>query len=339
MSSKYPTILKLKEKEAELEQDMNRYRALYTKYLQVVNASLKGNPINEGKFPYNVIRDDGQIGNDLTVDKQSCFRSCLDDNKCVYALYSNNKKDSKEPNVCKLYDAAAGGLKKVNSKVEKPYHALEKTEWQDKQNVNAMYQLVSEAGSSNNSWKFLGKTDTLEECKNKAITMEQEFSKVTFTSDEAYGDFNKTCYGNVIGGRDNLVGQSGITTSYPPPNYRHGMSTLGGDVGLNLLNQLRALNDKIDTDIGSMKVLLTDVFPKGLENQKKINEQNSQLKILTGKLNNDREELKDVLRELDSFSGENDDLSLTVTSDAMVKTAWTLGALVIGFITFKQIIK
>jgi len=105
---------------ATLNQLVAKYNQLYKTYLQQVEAET--NKHDKRKYPYN-IKNPNEIKNTLTPatpfpsngTEDACFKSCIDNADCVYALYSNSGCGIDcNPNKCLLYGAKADGIVPVD---------------------------------------------------------------------------------------------------------------------------------------------------------------------------------------------------------------------------------
>ena len=101
---------------ATLDQLITSYNQLYRTYLQHVEAET--NKRQQRKYPYS-IKNPNEAGNALTPavpfpsngTEDACFKSCVDNGDCVYALYSNTGCGIDcNPNKCLLYGQNADGV-------------------------------------------------------------------------------------------------------------------------------------------------------------------------------------------------------------------------------------
>jgi hypothetical protein len=105
---------------ATLNQLVSKYNQLYKTYLQHVEAEMSKR--DKRNYPYN-IKNPNEIKNTLTPatpfpsngTEDTCFKSCIDNADCVYALYSNSGCGIDcNPNKCLLYGANADGIVPVD---------------------------------------------------------------------------------------------------------------------------------------------------------------------------------------------------------------------------------
>jgi len=114
-----PDLVKTQKNVATLDQLIVKYNQLYKTYLQQVE--YETNKRQQRKYPYN-IKNPNEFKNNLTPaapfpsngTEDACFKSCIDTNDCVYALYSNTGCGIDcNPNKCLLYGANANGIAPV----------------------------------------------------------------------------------------------------------------------------------------------------------------------------------------------------------------------------------
>jgi hypothetical protein len=112
-------LVTVKQKMATLDQLLANYNQLYKTYLQEVESEV--NKKRQRKYPYN-IKNPNEFGNTLPVPvpfpsngtEDACFKSCMDSNDCMYALYSNSGCGVDcNPNKCLLYGKNADGIAPV----------------------------------------------------------------------------------------------------------------------------------------------------------------------------------------------------------------------------------
>ena len=114
-----PDLVNIQKNVATLDQLIAKYNQLYKTYLQQVETET--NKQQQRKYPYT-ITNPNEFKNNLTPaypfpsngTEDACFKSCIDTNDCVYALYSNSGCGIDcNPNKCLLYTANAGGIAPV----------------------------------------------------------------------------------------------------------------------------------------------------------------------------------------------------------------------------------
>ena len=112
-------LVNLQKNVATLDHLIAKYNQLYKTYLQQVETET--NKQQQRKYPYT-ITNPNEFKNNLTPaypfpsngTEDACFKSCVDTNDCVYALYSNTGCGIDcNPNKCLLYTANAGGITPV----------------------------------------------------------------------------------------------------------------------------------------------------------------------------------------------------------------------------------
>ena len=116
MQPQIQDLVNVKQKVATLDQLLAKYNQLYTTYLQEVESEV--NKKQQRKYPYTV-KNPNAFGNTLTPavpfpsngTEEACFKSCIDNDKCMYALYSNSGCGIDcNPNKCLLHDKNADGI-------------------------------------------------------------------------------------------------------------------------------------------------------------------------------------------------------------------------------------
>ena len=114
-----PDLVNIQKNVATLDQLIAKYNQLYKTYLQQVE--YETNKRQRRKYPYN-ITNPNEFKNNLTPafpfpsngTEDACFKSCIDADDCVYALYSNTGCGIDcNPNKCLLYGANANGIAPV----------------------------------------------------------------------------------------------------------------------------------------------------------------------------------------------------------------------------------
>lgn len=124
MQTTQPTqsdLVKTQKNVATLNHLIANYNQLYKTYLQQV-ATEEANNQSQRKYPYN-ITNPNEFNNTLTPaspfpsngTEDACFKSCVDNDDCSYALYSKSGCGIDcNPNKCLLYGANAGGIAPAN---------------------------------------------------------------------------------------------------------------------------------------------------------------------------------------------------------------------------------
>jgi len=197
-----------------------------------------------------------------------------------------------------------------------------------------MTGLVNEDGTSNDNFTYLGKTDNLKECKIKAVEDDKnEFSSVTYVSDKAGGPFSKSCYGNVIGGKNNSTYQQHVTTSLAP----NGTSRLGGEEGKKLMKEMKKVHDEIEEL--SQKARGNTVEMKDTNSLlfAKKTTVNSETEELLAKLRMDRIEINKILEEPDEIAKEENS-NTRQTNNYVIYVLWILLVIISLFMVYYMLI-
>lgn len=89
------------------------------------------------------------------------------------------------------------------------------TRWEDKDSINYMYGMVNEgAGQSNKNFKFLGKVDSLEQCKQKSLEDKtNKYQNVVYHKPSFGEPWAKACYGNIKGMSNNPQSMNNVVSS------------------------------------------------------------------------------------------------------------------------------
>ena len=194
--------------------------------------------------------------------------------------------------------------------------------WTDIKNENYMAGVAGPPKQSNANWKYLGQTNNVTECKIKAVQdKKNEYASIVYTTDN--GDYDKTCYGGIKGGKTNPTYVKGITTSLAP----NGTSRLGGEAGNKILKEMK----KIQTQIKKL-AKQSEKDNIGLQksnNLLNINKsaQEKELTQLVQKLSNDRKKINKILNEPDEL-GAAEESGLRQTSNYYMYLLWVLLVLV-----------
>lgn len=215
---------------------------------------------------------------------------------------------------------------------------VDKTGWSTKNGENNMSGLVANGGESTEDWKYLGQTDNITQCRAKAMTDSTKnqniYSSVVYnTKDATENNFAKTCYGGIKNGQTNKVTDDKAITSYPP----HGVSVLGGQRGLLLLNRLKILNEEIEQLMKNYNVLSAAELKKGGTYKSKTINSNEELKKLIKKLKKERIKIENEIKKKNQFKGENDQATLTLVSNQYKYIGWTILASVCIIATLSQL--
>jgi len=175
--------------------------------------------------------------------------------------------------------------------------------WLDLQNENYQTGMVSSPTGSTDSWKFLGKTDTLTNCKLNAIQDKKAvFSSIVYYPSNFGNSWNKSCFGGVKGKGINISYQPKTITSLAP----NGTTRLGGEEGEKILKEMKKLqNDmkKLTKEIKASEIgfdKMNTLFTSETVSK------NMELSKLLEKLEMDRIEINKTLDEPDQTATEED---------------------------------
>ena len=194
-------------------------------------------------------------------------------------------------------------------------------EWMNIENNDYSQGLVEFKGS-NDDWKYLGQTNSIEECRLKSVQDKDTlYSSVVYTTDN--GINNKTCYGGVKGGKSNSRSVAGVTTSLAP----NGSSRLGGAKGEELLKQMKTIQDEIYALMKTQKIHNKKSNKKEYLISADRNELNNELKDILSKLQADRTKITKLLNEPDEIAN-NEDGSYRNTINYIIYVLWIIVAII-----------
>ena len=202
--------------------------------------------------------------------------------------------------------------------------------WTDQ--VNMFY------GTSPEYWKFLGKTDNLNDCKLKAIQDENNaYSNVVYFPSDYGGNstaswvesYRKSCYGIVKGGGIYLWPSTGITSSLAP----NGTTRMGGDDGEKILKEMKKTQEEIATLTQKAQAagIVLDKTKQTIVGE--ISSNKNELNNLLYKLQSDRDEINKLMREPDQTAGEEDS-NIQQTSNYTIYVLWLVLAIISFYVAY-----
>lgn len=175
--------------------------------------------------------------------------------------------------------------------------------WDDIPNENYMYGMVNIPGESTEDWKYLGKSNTLDECKLKAVEDKKNvYSSVVYTSNEFQGKFKDTCYGNIKGKQNNPQYDKHVISSLAP----YGTSRLGGVRGEQLLKRMKDKAEEIEDIIKSQKENINGTLKANNILSMERNTNMTRLENTLNKLKQDRIKINKLLKQSNNI-GEAED--------------------------------
>ena len=205
--------------------------------------------------------------------------------------------------------------------------------WGDIKNENYMKGLVNEDGTSNENFKFLGKTDNLKDCKIKAVEDEvNEFSSVTYVSDKAGGPFSKSCYGNVVGGKKNPTYQENVTTSLAP----NGTTRIGGEKGKELMKEMKKVHKEIEELTEKAKKVSVGMKRKNNLLLAEKDGVNNDMEEMLAKLRKDRIAINKILEEPEDIAKEENS-NIRQSTNYAIYVLWFLLVIVSLYIVYHLI--
>lgn len=202
--------------------------------------------------------------------------------------------------------------------------------WRELNNENYQMGMISSPTQSTNDWKFLGKSDTLNDCKLKAVQDDTAtFSSVVYYPSDFGNDWSKSCFGGIKGKNINSGYQSKTITSLAP----NGTTALGGDEGEKIAKQMKTLQNQI-------KKIITKIQKsgKGLDKTKTLLSgetvsKSEELEKLLVKMEKDRYEIDTLLRQPDELAGEEDS-NIRQISSYTTFSLWLLLGLVSIYMSY-----
>ena len=200
--------------------------------------------------------------------------------------------------------------------------------WTDIKNENYQMGMVSSPTQTNDNWKFLGKSDTLNDCKLKAVEdKETVYSSVVYYPSDFGNDWSKSCFGGIKGKNINSGYQLKTITSLAP----NGTSRLGGQEGETLLNQMKQIQGQIKSLIDQSKEdsIGLDKTTNSLNTTRKTT--NNELSNLLDKLARDRKKINKLLLEPDAI-GEEENSDFLQQTNYSVYFLWILLVIVSLFL-------
>ena len=232
-------------------------------------------------------------------------------NRHIYATNRDGTRDwYKADNQYNNIDNVSGDPENANYYVTNTSNDIYRHEpveqggnWKDLNNENYQMGMISSPTQTSDDWKFLGKSDTLNDCKLKAVQDDTAtFSSVVYYPSDFGNDWSKSCFGGIKGKNINSGYQSKTITSLAP----NGTTSLGGDEGEKIAKQMKKLQVQI-------KKLITKIQKsgKGLDNTKTLLSgetvsKSEELEKLLVKMEKDRYEIDTLLRQPNEAAGEED---------------------------------
>jgi hypothetical protein len=168
--------------------------------------------------------------------------------------------------------------------------------WHDLQNTNYSSGLVTSPKTENDMWKYLGQSDTLEECKIQAVQNKQSFTSIVYYPEHVGNDWEKTCYGGINSKPLKPVNQKHVITSIPPNKS----TALGGEQGLKMLVKMKKIQDELHSLIQQQMNSTQGIAKSKSLFKVSMNNQELHLDEVIEKLKVDRVELDKVLTDTEN---------------------------------------
>ena len=277
------------------------------------------------------------------IGMKECNSLCAEDEECETALYRPQTwtKDNgwSWGNQCIHYDKTVKETENMPMP-EYQYTAYNKPVWETENNMNyAKGQLTR--NDDNDSFKFLGTKDSLAACKNASIESEDGpyDSVIYYSKDVKSEDWQKGCYGSVMGSSKNKQKMEGVYSSIPP----------GGQTGViteeyrHSLEDVIYLNKKLTKLADDITSLHGKLYKAGEQYDSKLKSlnfsmENKKLKELQD-LEKDRKNLLKMKKDIDSLNSEQDNFDFILTTNQYQYIALTIIALALLGFTIHQINK
>ena len=202
--------------------------------------------------------------------------------------------------------------------------------WSELNNENYQIGMVSSPNQTTDDWKFLGKSNTLNDCKLKAVQDDTTaYSSVVYYPSDFGNDWSKSCFGGIKGKNINSGYQSKTITSLAP----NGTTALGGDEGEKIAKEMKKLQVQIKRLTKKIKR-----SGKGLDNTKILlngesTSKSEELEKLLVKMEKDRYEIDTLLRQPDELAGEEDS-NIRQISSYTTFSLWLLLGLVSIYMSY-----
>lgn len=202
--------------------------------------------------------------------------------------------------------------------------------WSELNNENYQIGMVSSPNQTTDDWKFLGKSNTLNDCKLKAVQDDTAtFSSVVYYPSDFGNDWSKSCFGGIKGKNINSGYQSKTITALAP----NGTTALGGDEGEQIVKEMKKLQVQIKRLTKKIKR-----SGKGLDNTKILlngesTSKSEELEKLLVKMEKDRYEIDTLLRQPDELAGEEDS-NIRQISSYTTFSLWLLLGLVSIYMSY-----
>jgi len=202
--------------------------------------------------------------------------------------------------------------------------------WRDLNNENYQMGMVSSPTQTTDDWKFLGKSNTLNDCKLKAVQDDNTaYSTIVYYPSDFGNVWSKSCFGGIKGKNINSGYQSKTITSLAP----NGTTALGGDEGEKIAKDMKKLQVQIKRLTKKIKR-----SGKGLDNTKILlngesTSKSEELEKLLVKMEKDRYEIDTLLRQPDVLAGEEDS-NIRQISSYTTFSLWLLLGLVSIYMSY-----
>jgi hypothetical protein len=205
-----------------------------------------------------------------------------------------------------------------------------KPEWKDIPNINYSSGILTTPKSETENWKYLGESNTLEDCKLQSINNKQSFSSVVYYPGDMNNGWDKTCYGSITNNPINPVEQDKVTTSIPPNNS----TALGGEEGLKLLAKMKKIQSELDVLIKNQTNNISGLDKSNSNLKVSLDNENYTLDELIEKLKKDRVELDKVLEKTDNseYIGDVKESSLQEGSAYTKNIIWLILVIIVFYL-------
>jgi hypothetical protein len=311
---KYEMLLESRILGKQLQMKLNQYNALQSQYNSLLQ---RENDINRRNRLNTEVKKECLDKNSNCPAWKSCCPGGTGSNATITCGQSDCPVSGKPcigtwmketcPKTCNLCDNLNKSLEPGSS-------------WNDLQNKNYQMGMVSSPTQSTDDWKFLGKSDSLTDCKLKAVQDNNTFySSIVYYPSDFGNDWSNSCFGGIKGKNINSGYQSKTITSLAP----NGTTALGGDEGEKIVKEMKLLQRQIAKQIKKI-----NKFSTGLDNTKTLISgetisKREELEKIVSQMETDRYEIDKLLKQPDE-SAEEEDSNIRQISSYTTYSLWLL---------------
>lgn len=237
--------------------------------------------------------------------------------------------DNKLELLMKEYSNLQSQLTKM---VEKEY-SVENT-WSDYRDIDFLSKSVNPptAGQSNKNWKFLGKTNSLTKCKNKAFKDKKNIynNVVYFDNDYNNSQWKKHCYGGLYGSEIGFDESSEVTSSIP----EYGTTKIKGLTTKDIQTNMSNIESEIQNLLKSQGKILNKLENQDVNYEDKKCKFEKKRKLILQQIAINDAEIKKLQKD-QSSEGEEQYSELSRTSDKYKYIVHIIAVLIMVGFTIK----